>query len=139
MDKLDKINRRQLASSMLLGGLSIPLAATAQSAVEVKHYQRPTAAKPLLWAAAWSTTSAEFGALCFQAFNLATLRVDQALEQSPQDKPLAVIADIDNTIFHAASYWGYLIKEGKDFFEDASWDRWIPKNLITSYPVLWSF
>lgn len=135
MDKLDKINRRQLASSMLLGGLSIPLAATAQSAVEGKAPTRdPRLQNPLLWAAAWSATSAEFGALCFQAFNLATLRVDQALEQSPQDKPLAVIADIDNTIFHAASYWGYLIKEGKDFFEDASWDRWIPKNLITLVP-----
>lgn len=134
------LNRRQLASSLLLGGLSLPLATRAESAFSAVGGQtNPNLKNPLLWAAAWSATSAEFGALCHQAYNLAKLRVDIALQVSEREKPLAVIADVDNTVFHAFSYWGYLINEGKDFFEDESWDRWIPENLMTVVPGALAF
>ena len=134
------LNRRQLASSLLLGGLSLPLATRAESAFSAVGGQtNPNLKNPLLWAAAWSATSAEFGALCHQAYNLAKLRVDMALQVSKGEKPLAVIADVDNTVVHAFSYWGYLINEGKDFFEDESWDRWIPENLMTLVPGALAF
>lgn len=134
------LNRRQLASSLLLGGLSLPLATRAESAFSAVGGQtNPNLKNPLLWAVAWSATSAEFGALCHQAYNLAKLRVDIALQVSEREKPLAVIADVDNTVFHAFSYWGYLINEGKDFFEDESWDRWIPENLMTVVPGALAF
>ena len=29
--------------------------------------------------------------------------------RNPVDKPMAVITDVDDTILHARSYWGYLI------------------------------
>ncbi|MCT2530443.1 hypothetical protein N2382_06170 [SAR92 clade bacterium H921] len=130
------LDRRQLISSLLLGGLYMPMQAYAKtesssniSSADFKHQN------PLLWAVAWSATAAEYGALCYQAFNLATLRVEQALRRNNiGSKPLAVITDVDNTIVHAASYWGYLINNGMDFFDDAAWDRWIPKNLITPVP-----
>ena len=49
------------------------------------------------------------------------MRIDHALaEQRAGDRPLAVITDMDNTILHALSYWGYLINEGKDFFDGDS-------------------
>ena len=50
------------------------------------------------------------------------------------DKPLAVITDMDDTIMHAGSYWGYLINQGKDFFDDEIWDAWLPENKITAAP-----
>ena len=56
-----------------------------------------------------------------------------ALQVSEREKPLAVIADVDNTVVHAFSYWGYLINEGKDFFEDESWDR-DPRKLDDTCP-----
>ena len=116
-----ELSRRQLAGSLLLGGFSLPLAMRAESASnEVGDQANPKLQNPLLWATAWSATSAEFGALCHQAYNLAKLRVDMALKVSEREKPLAVIADVDNTVVHAFSYWGYLINEGKDFFEDES-------------------
>lgn len=134
------LSRRQLASSMLLGGLSLPLATRAASTASgASNESNNKLRNPLLWAAAWSATSAEFGALCHQAYNLAKLRVDMALQVSDREKPLAVIADVDNTVVHAFSYWGYLINEGKDFFEDASWDRWIPENLMTLVPGALAF
>ena len=136
----EELSRRQLAGSLLLGGLSLPLATRAESASnEVGGQANSKLKNPLLWAAAWSATSAEFGALCHQAYNLAKLRVDMALQVSEREKPLAVIADVDNTVVHAFSYWGYLINEGKDFFEDESWDRWIPENLMTVVPGALAF
>ena len=135
-----ELSRRQLASSLLLGGLSLPLATRASSTASGASNESNTKLRnSLLWAAAWSATSAEFGALCHQAYNLAKLRVDMALQVSKREKPLAVIADVDNTVVHAFSYWGYLINEGKDFFEDESWDRWIPENLMTLVPGALAF
>ena len=132
----EKVDRRKLISSFLLGGLSLPLASeendTSLGQAKTKDMRNKNS---LLWAVAWSETAAEFGALCHQAFNLATLRVEHALNQKKDsDKPLAIITDIDNTIIHAASYWGYLINNGIDFFDDALWDQWLPKNLITAVP-----
>jgi len=90
---------------------------------------------PLLWAVAYKQTAAEYYALCHQAYNLARMRIDLALaNHKPGDRPLAVITDMDNTILHAMSYWGHLINAGRDFFDDAIWDEWLPNNLITAVP-----
>ncbi|MCB1844891.1 MAG: hypothetical protein KDI09_18145 [Halioglobus sp.] len=90
---------------------------------------------PLLWALAWQQTAAEYRALCYQAYNLARLRLDLALAtRSAGERPLAVITDIDSTVLHADSYWGYLVNEGMDFFDDAIWDEWLPENLMTVVP-----
>ena len=94
-----------------------------------------TTQNPLLWALAWQQTAAEFAALCHQAYNLARLRLELALAKRGDDeRPLAVITDIDNTVLHANSYWGYLVNEGMDFFDDAIWDEWLPENLMTPVP-----
>ena len=133
----NNLNRRNLLSSLLLGSVTVSLADSAMAE------DRPAKAtlsvlnqNPLLWAVAWSTTAAEYGALCYQAFNLAQLRVEKFLQSkdNKNSKPLGIITDVDNTIVHAASYWGYLINKGVDFFDDEAWDRWIPKNLITPVP-----
>jgi 5'-nucleotidase (lipoprotein e(P4) family) len=48
--------------------------------------------------------------------------------------PLAIITDIDDTIFDASNYWGYLISQGKDFFDDTIWDEWVPENKFAATP-----
>ena len=50
------------------------------------------------------------------------------------DKPLAVVTDMDDTILHTVNYWGNLINQNKDFFDDPIWDRWIPENKVTAAP-----
>ena len=134
------VNRRRFAASVLMGGLSLPLAAEVQSEIASESFtQGSSPPNPLLWAVAWANTSAEFGALCHQAYNLATLRVELALEKHSSERPLAVITDIDHTVVHSASYWAYLVDQGVDFFDDALWDEWIPRNLMTPVPGAMEF
>lgn len=120
--------------------LSLLLAGTAATAAAGQAGEGSTAddaslCNPLLWAVAWKQTAAEYQALCHQAYNLAHMRLDLALaRRAAGDRPLAVVSDVDDTIVHADSYWGYLINQGKDFFDDAIWDEWIPKNLVTPVP-----
>ena len=123
----NKLNRRKILSSLLLGGLTLPLSAKPNSNLEKKEEkQQNLNQNPLLWAVAWSTTAAEYAALCYQAFNLARLRVEQFLKKDKESsKPLGIITDVDNTVVHAASYWGYLINKGIDFFDDDIWDQWL--------------
>ena len=90
---------------------------------------------PLIMAMAWKQTAAEYKALYHQAFNIARMQVERALAtKKPGDKPLAIVTDMDDTIIQAANYWGYLINNNKDFFDDPIWDEWIPENLVTPAP-----
>lgn len=124
---MTEIDRRRLLTLMLAGGATGIAGAQADSDEQLSN--------SLLWAVAWKQTAAEYFALCHQAYNLARLRLDQALDtREKDDKPLAVITDVDDTILHARSYWGYLVKEGKEFFDDAIWDEWLPDNAVTAAP-----
>ena len=125
--------RRRMLGLMLAGSALASLGSTQVAAQDAAADDGLR--NPLLWAMAYKQTAAEFYALCHQAYNLARMRIDLALaKHSPGDRPLAVITDMDNTILHAMSYWGYLINEDKDFFDDAIWDEWLPNNLITAVP-----
>lgn len=89
----------------------------------------------LMMAMAWKQTAAEFRALYHQGFNLARMRVELALaQQQAASPPLAIISDVDETLLLANDYWGYLITEGQDFFDDASWDRWVAENRAVASP-----
>ncbi len=131
-----KMNRRSLLTTMLAGSLTTSsIVNPHETDLEKESNHSCQQRNPLLWAVAWSNTAAEFGALCHQAFNLAKVKVDQAKQRHAESRrPLAVMTDIDNTIFHASSYWSHLIDQGIDFFDDAIWDRWIPENLISLVP-----
>ena len=123
------IDRRQLLALLLAG-----------NSVSADEQQHDPLCNNLLWAVAWKQTAAEYLALCHQAYNLARLRVDMAIAGTrANDKPLAVITDVDDTILHAGSYWGYLIRQNRDFFDDSIWDAWLPNNQVTPAPGALSF
>ena len=95
----------------------------------------PFPSNNLLYAVAWKQTAAEYRALYHQGFNMARLRVENAIANHDEnDKPLAVIADLDDTLLLSLPYWAYLVEEGKDFFEDAPWDVWIAENRTQPSP-----
>lgn len=86
-------------------------------------------------AVAWKQTAAEYKALYYQGYNIAKLKVDEALENwKVGDKPLAVVTDMDDTIMSPVNYWGYCIENDIDFFDDPIWDRWIPENKMIPTP-----
>ena len=89
----------------------------------------------LTMAMAWKQTAAEYRALYHQGFNLARLRVELALAKKQDGSlPLAIISDVDETLLLANDYWGYLIEQGRDFFDDAIWDRWVAENRAVASP-----
>ena len=89
----------------------------------------------LLYSVAWKQTAAEYRALYFQGFNVARMHVELALaKRQPGDRPLAVVTDMDDTILLALNYWGHLVNQNKDYFDDPIWDSWIPENKVTASP-----
>lgn len=120
---------RLIAAGGAISGLSVA------SAQEDAQDDLEELRNSLLWAVAWKQTAAEYRALCYQAYSLARLRLDLALkDRQTTDRPLAIISDMDNTMMQAVSYWGYLVNQNKDFFDDAIWDEWLPKNLVSAVP-----
>ena len=89
----------------------------------------------LIMAMAWRQTAAEYRALYHQGFNLARMRIELALAQKKDGSlPLAVISDVDETLLLSNNYWGYLINQGQDFFDDAIWDNWVSENRAVASP-----
>jgi 5'-nucleotidase (lipoprotein e(P4) family) len=131
--------RRRLLRFLLLAGATAPVASRA-AATAADTTAADDLRNPLLWAVAWKQTAAEYRALCHQAYNVARMRLDEALaQQRPGDEPLAVIVDVDDTVLHAADYWGYLVARGLDFFDDPIWDEWITHHRMTPVPGALAF
>ena len=132
---LNRILRTGVAAAAILGALATPVTA----AESERESANAALTNPLLYAIAWRQTAAEFRALYYQGFALAQLRVEQELaargaSASNDTRPLAVITDVDETVLLSGAYWGQLIAEGGDFFDDATWDAWVPNNEFVASP-----
>ena len=80
----------------------------------------------------WQKNSAEYHALCVQAYNMAKFKIDEALTTS-SDKPLAIIADIDETVLSNLPYNEMLIETGEPFAQK-TWSDWVNKQEATPIP-----
>ena len=74
-------------SSLLWLGLAL-LSACSTTKTVVNAAPVSTVNNGKAWSSLWQQRAAEYRALCFQAYNLAQLRLDEALKQ-PGSKPLA--------------------------------------------------
>lgn len=79
-----------------------------------------------LFTAVWMQQSAEYKALCLQAFQLADLRLAGILTNQKPAKPLAIITDIDETFLDNSPYAIHQSLQGKDF-DPATWNKWVEK------------
>ena len=75
-----------------------------------------------IFATAYQQKSAEYRALCFQAFNIAHMRADEII-LTKTEKPKAIITDIDETILNNSPYEAHQTLQGKDY-ESTSWSEW---------------
>jgi len=76
----------------------------------------------MVMALTWVQSSAEYRELCYQAFNLASMIVDKAATQKT-DKPLALIADLDETLLDNSAYDARMV--GRDTaFSNQTWQQW---------------
>jgi len=71
----------------------------------------------------WFQTAAEAQALYYQAFNLAEMKLDEALQSQTDGEKLAVIVDIDETVLDNSPCRAELIKTDKDYA--TCWLEWI--------------
>jgi 5'-nucleotidase (lipoprotein e(P4) family) len=81
----------------------------------------------------WQQTSAEYRALCYQAFNFATLRLNEFPKKEIKKGNLAIITDLDETILDNSYVGAQLIKENKQM-TDAEWNKWTAVSKTTAVP-----
>ena len=99
----------------------------------------------LTMAVAWKRASAEYEALYHQGFNIARMHVQNRLDErralgsDPDVLPLAVIADLDDTVLDTRDYWRELMQAGVDFFDDGRWDAWVAANRAGPSPGAFEF
>lgn len=74
-----------------------------------------------LFTSIFQQKAAEYRALCYQAYNIATFRIDTYRPLT--NKPLAVVTDLDETTFDNSPYQIREGLKGKDF-EPATWAEW---------------
>lgn len=83
--------------------------------------------------------AAEYKALCFQAYNIAAYRLTEALNDPNIKKPLAVVADIDETVFDNSPYAVAQALKGKDFDPESWYSDWTSKGIADTMAGAASF
>lgn len=109
---------RHLFTLIAFAFISCTAARTQTPANTIERSKNAIAVNAMLW----HQTSGEYRALCYQAYTLAKLRLDEALKNKFDKKP-AVIVDIDETVLDNSPYNANLIvTEGS--FSQATWKTW---------------
>lgn len=85
-----------------------------------------------VFSAVWQQNAGEFRALCYQAYNLAQIRINENLKKA-STKPLAIITDIDETFLDNSPYAVTEAELGKDY-DAKTWMNWTAKGEAKAYP-----
>ena len=82
----------------------------------------------------WSNSSAEYRAICYQCYNLATVQLQRAIDNhKKKDKPLAVVVDCDNTVLFDGPFQAYLIESGKGY-NSKDWTQFVAEAAAEPVP-----
>lgn len=126
---------------MSLAVASLPGAMFGQAPARAEEYSSPP---PHLHGNLWMQTSAEYQALCRQTFNSALREIRQTAKKAkrrhgrpvgPDKKPLAVVADLDETILDNARFQSEMDAavwaNGMDIgFTPKRWEQWERDNPV---------
>jgi len=85
-----------------------------------------------VWAAIFQQRAAEYKALCFQAYNVAKLRIDEATKLA-NGKPLAVVTDIDETLLDNSPEGARAGLDNEEF-NSAAWKKWTAQAVADTVP-----
>jgi 5'-nucleotidase (lipoprotein e(P4) family) len=72
----------------------------------------------------WLQTSAEWHASFLQAYELAKVRIDQAMADAEEGARYCITTDLDETLFDNSAYNEWLVTSGHNFNETGSWDAY---------------
>lgn len=118
--------------SAFLGMLLMASLITSSCNVQKKQEASVSKNEHLVMATLYIQTAAESRALCYQAFNLAKLRLNAALQSRQSAKKPAVITDIDETILDNSPYEASCILNGYSF--PTRWKEWVDLAKAKSIP-----
>jgi len=85
----------------------------------------------------WQQRAAEYRALSYQAYNIARLRLDEALRRK-SGKPRCVVTDIDETVLDNSPFQGYELHNAVGYAA-ADWKKWTDKAVADTLPGALSF
>lgn len=85
-----------------------------------------------VWAAIFQQRAAEYRALCYQAYNIAKLRLDEAIKQQ-NGKPFAVVTDLDETLLDNSPYDAQRAINNLNY-DGPSWKIWTAKGVCDTVP-----
>lgn len=84
------------------------------------------------WGALYQQRAAEYKALCIQAYQLATLRVEEMSHQQTL-RPRAIVTDIDETVLDNSPFTvHYTLKGGQ--YDQRLWEEWTAKAAADTVP-----
>lgn len=101
----------------------------AQDSVSMRQAESDVKALPVLW----HQLAAEYRALCYQAFNIASVRLNEAVRAKRGRQKLAIITDLDETILDNSYSEAHNILNGTGF-SPAGWKDWTNRSAATGVP-----
>jgi 5'-nucleotidase (lipoprotein e(P4) family) len=90
-----------------------------------------------LFTTVFQQRASEYRALCYQAYNIAHVRIDQ-LPPAKGNKPYAIMTDIDETVLSNAAYQAHQTLQGIDY-DATSWYQWTSSANADTVPGALSF
>jgi 5'-nucleotidase (lipoprotein e(P4) family) len=89
------------------------------------------------WSSLYQQRAAEYRALCFQAYNIAQLRLDEAVKHT-EGKPFAIVTDIDETVLDNSPYDAQRAINNLEY-DAKTWKQWTAKAHADTVPGAASF
>ncbi|RFZ85980.1 5'-nucleotidase, lipoprotein e(P4) family [Mucilaginibacter terrenus] len=123
---------RRIAAPLLAG---IILISACSAPKKTENISMANAGK--VWSSLWQQRSAEYRALCFQAYNIARQRVNEAVRNDGA-KPLAIVTDVDETVLDNSPYDAMRAANNQEYSQD-TWKAWTDKAVADTVPGAPSF
>jgi hypothetical protein len=127
------MNRFFIACAILLASCAAPRSTSVASCPDVNI---PVNGK--LFHSVFMQNAAEYRALCFQAYNVARLRVDEYMQKDHGLRRPAIVTDIDETVLDNSRFTVHQGLVGKDY-DPESWNAWTSMAAADSIPGACSF
>ncbi|MBM3413191.1 MAG: 5'-nucleotidase, lipoprotein e(P4) family [Bacteroidetes bacterium] len=128
INKLPGCKMKQVSHFLLWAVFLLP----AQHLLAQNMQSQHTATSNKLLPVLWHQHAAEYRALCYQAFNLAELRL-ASINVKKHKRPLAIITDIDETVLDNSYSEAQSIKTNAEY-NSANWKNWTSKAAATPLP-----
>ena len=98
-----------------------------------ENTESPDPAVHMIQAMLYQQVASEKRALCYQAYNLAKMRIDQIVAENPDAKNLALITDVDETVLDNSPLNGQLVHNQSEYSSDI-WKEWSDLGMADTIP-----